>query len=501
MARGLGLTLLTSLAVGAGVLALGCSGSEGPAGPAGTLGSQGATGTGGPSGATGPTGATGATGATGPAGTFDGGSSVSAVIPDSAFLGRTADVTISGFNTTWTTAAKVDFGTGVTVKKVVAASPTALLATIEVAADAPMGAHDVTITEGTAAALAYKGAFKIESPLAITHQGKQAQGSVLVTHAQGKDFDTPFDTTQTGDGLFTPIEYPNLQFSALAGINATVSSVTPYGVDLVVFVDVTAAAGAKKVDILSGPKGQQTHFPNPEGLNIAARTAKALTAGTPVTGTVTNPYDSDLFSYTPANANVSIIEITTKAAGTTPTPKFILLPKSGSFADLSYYGAAGAFISSSTDPHYMVFWDNSGASGYDFTMTLTATAAAGGAETEPNDTFATAQVLASLPAAVTGATLKDDTDQDWFKITVAAGDVGKKVRVRTLAGDPEADTVVAVYQSNGTTLLGKVSSDVGYHESHLSDPITAAGTLYVKVFASDYFVAAKKAYDMLIRVE
>ena len=48
----------------------------------------------------------------------------------------------------------------------------------------------------------FKGAFTLSSPLKVEAAGALAQGSVNSVHARGLDFQTPFDTTSTGEMLF-----------------------------------------------------------------------------------------------------------------------------------------------------------------------------------------------------------------------------------------------------------------------------------------------------------
>jgi hypothetical protein len=120
MKRALGL----GWAVWLGSVALGCTGAQGPAGPPGT-----------------------------------GSPSVSAVTPPSAFLARTVDLTIAGSGTSWSGTTTVSFANpGVKVNKVTAASASGLLVNVTVAADAAVGATDVTVSDGKTTET-YKGAF------------------------------------------------------------------------------------------------------------------------------------------------------------------------------------------------------------------------------------------------------------------------------------------------------------------------------------------------------
>lgn len=462
------------------VVGVGCSGadgkdgSQGPAGPAGVDGNDGQDGDPGKSGTDAP--------------------SISAIVPGQAFLERTIDVTISGYGTTWTDAAQVDFGAGVTVNSTIVASPTAIVANITLDGGAATGPRDVKVTEGSANVV-YKGAFKVDAPLVVTAVGTQAQGSILTAHVKQLDISTPFDTTTEGDGLFTPISYPNVLLGGSTGVFGDVGAVSSYGLDGTIFVDVTAAAGPTLVGVISGPAGDEVSSLSPSGITVAARTPVALSDTAATTGTVAGALDTALYVFTPPAGNKNIeIEVTTTS--TDGTPKFALLPKSGSFADLISYGATGKFSSKGADPLYVVFWDNTGAKGYEYSFSVTVTDAP---ETEPNDTCAMAEAGKSLPLTVTNASLTDENDQDWFSVTVDAADIGKSLHIVTSPGDEETDTVVELFAADCTTLLG-ASEDSDYHEDFTSDPITEAGTYYVKV-SNSTFGFGGSFYNLDVTVE
>lgn len=121
--------------------------------------------------------------------------SVSIAEPAVAFLGRTLDVHLAGFGTMWTDATTVDFGIGVKVNKVTAASDTGLTANITVADTAAEGARDITVTDG-ATVETYKASFTVRSPLTLgTPLGTVAQGSIFFLHVDDADHDNPFDST------------------------------------------------------------------------------------------------------------------------------------------------------------------------------------------------------------------------------------------------------------------------------------------------------------------
>src|SRR5436309_15496999 len=96
-------------------------------------------------GETGPAGPAGAKGDTGPAGGTT--PSVSAITPLGVFTGRDFEIQVSGNNTKWSSSTAVNFGQGITVNKVVAASDTSLVVQVSVAANATLGTRDVTISD------------------------------------------------------------------------------------------------------------------------------------------------------------------------------------------------------------------------------------------------------------------------------------------------------------------------------------------------------------------
>jgi hypothetical protein len=427
--------------------------------------------------------------------------SVSAVTPTSAFLARTLDVTISGSNSAWTDKATADFGADVKVEKVVVASPSALVATITVAATAALGPRDVTVRDGDASAT-FKGAFKIEAPLKITTTGTLAQGSVVSVRARGLDFETPFDTTATGDGLFTPLTFTNIAVSGPAGTNTNVDNVSDYVVDYTLLVDVTAPPATVDVSIDSGPSGDTLSFPYPAAFKIAARTPKTAAPNATTTDMLANAGDSALFMYTPSSATLKILDLTTTATDANASPAAYFLPKSGKFADAFAASSATTQVISSTDPIYAVAVDTGGYGGYAVGLKVDETAATAGTDKEPNnsDTDATANGAVTLPFAVQGATLSSVSDEDWFAITISGQDMGKQIAVQTTGIDRYTDTVVDILDDQGNS-LGGPSDDQGYLDTLTSDPLTKAGTYFVKISASSYFDSAHKKYDLVIRLQ
>jgi hypothetical protein len=428
--------------------------------------------------------------------------SVSGVFPSSAFLGRQVRVEISGDTTEWKEGASVNFGAGVTVQKVSVASPTALFADITVLDDAAPGLRDVTVDMG-GKSLVLKEAFQLESAISLKFRGTVAQGSIATFAINNHDFDTPFDTTSTGDGFFTPIVYTGLNIQTPAGVTLSLDEVTPYSASGIAFFDLDAAAGPLVVssgfgdDVITSNLGTN--------LDVVARTATPLAANTPASGMVETSWASALFEFTPT-ASPSLTSLAASSTSTAAQPGIAILPSTGRFEDMLGYTGKSTMVQLQPGKLYAVYVDTTGTFGYSFNVRAGSQMLAQIAEiAEPgNDTSANAQALAAMPSLVTGAKLETIDDVDWITINVTAADVGKKIRVLTTGNDPETDTVVELFRANGTTpvAFGAASSDQGYHEDHTSPAITVAGKYWVKITASqDYFVPAHNTYAAAIWVE
>lgn len=458
-------------------------GEQGPPGPPGAPGEPGEPG---------PPGEPGEPGPPGPGAE----PSVSSIQPGKVYLERTLDVTISGNGTTWTDAVSADFGPGVTVNSLTVASPTALLANITVDLGAEIGARDVKISDG-GVDLVYAGAFKVEAPLALSNLiGTAAPGSLLVGDATQLDLSTPFDTTQQGDGLFEPITYPNLLIgSDDPGIYGDIETAQIYGLNFLLFVDVPVAAGSYDLTVLSGPQNATTFSTAPGALEIAAREPISLAEGVDEVGSVAGPLATELYTFVPPEEPKKVT-FTVLADDPDANARLIVLPASGSFGDLLAFSSQVTVTTTGADPFYLVYWDNTGKSGYDYTVNVSVTDPPP-AEIEPNNTCGEATPI-TLPA-LTAGTLPDQDDVDWFVFTATDEDIGKVVKVKTQPGDPQTDTVVEVFESDCTTSLGQ-SPDVNYHEQLTSAPITAAGDYYVKVSYSTFGYTTPN-YELVVSLE
>ncbi len=419
--------------------------------------------------------------------------SASGVFPTAGFLGRSVRVEISGDATDWGASSKVSFGEGITVDTVTVASRTALFADITISDTAPVGLRDVVVTGGDNVTL--KQAFEIASPITITLRGSLAQGSIAAIDVVNHDFDTPFDTTTTGDGFFSALVYTNIAAAAGNGVRVQLDSVTPYGLSATLLIDIDAQTGP--LAFTSGPTGGTTvKFPLGADVAIASRTAMPLTAGTNATATSTKPVESFLYEFTPAMfPALARFQASTSGNG---APGVAVLPASGHFADLLGAAADQRQVAKTAGKFYAVLYDLSGETGA-YTIRAGSSLLTIAADTEPGNNTQAAATACAIPCLVENATIASATDLDWFVFTAVANDVGKKVRVRTLPGDDLTDTRVEVLA--GATSLGGPSGDGGYHENWLSTAITAAGAISTKIYASPMFSTTQTHYDALIYLE
>jgi len=424
--------------------------------------------------------------------------SVSGTAPLRAFRGRTVDVLLSGSGTRWDDSAQVSFGDGVTVNKVTAASPTALVANITVASTATLGPRDITVTQGDDSS-PYKMAFLIESAIDVQVQGTASQGSLVFVTIENHDFDHLFDDTSEGDGLFSPIVYTNIDIKAPTGTTVTIGNVTPFRIDATLLLDTTVAAGAFDLELKSGPTGgSRDSFDYPAALTIASRTAEPLTSTAAVE--IANAYGSHLYTLTQGGAD-HYVSISVASGDPDTFPSVIVLGKSGAFADLIKNGAAVSWLTENADPVYVIVYDTGGVAGYTADVTssdlLLTTQAGGEGDNTLNNAASTPVVLSTPPVRVKDASLSNVNDVDWYKVTVPAG---KRIRAQTIAGD-DADTTIAFFQADGITAIGEVV-DRANGENALSPALPGAGDYLIKIAASvQYFDPSAPGYDLVVTLE
>ncbi len=410
----------------------------------------------------------------------------SGVFPASGFVGRTlTHVEISGDATTWADGATVDFGTGVTASNVTVASPTDIFADLAIDPAATPGLNDVTVTSGGTFTL--KQAFEIDLPTSVTTTGLLAQGSVPFFTITNHDVENLFDTTAgPADANGNPT-FPNLAITGPDGVTALVEGATPTVITGQLLVNVDASAGGALTVASGDPTGTPV-MSNTDSLTIMARTPIALTS-TAANGTLAMPFDTGLYSIDGSGAPLLLNVALPQPSDANAAPVVFLIDSTG---DLNNGLIAGAGVPGLVDQvlttagtYYIVVQDQSGDSGYTYSVSDTSVAVATVAESaEPADnTVAGANVGTSVPFVLTGASLASDTDVDYIKFTT--GVVGMSVHVQTLSGDT-TDTVVDVLDGATCTVSLGESLDTDYDEDFVSNPLTTT-TFCVKITASSMF--------------
>ena len=178
--------------------------------------------------------------------------------PTAGHQGSTLDVAITGANTHFVAGSThADFGTGVSVISLTVTDPTHATAHVTVAADSPLGFHDVFVTTGAESAALLRGFFIDVSgaagSLVSVTPGTVMQGGSTVVTIHGSN--TLFDVTATvsfGDGITV--------------VNTTVIDPTDIAVTIVAAPD--APLGPHDVTVTTGTDIQTL----PGGLTVAIST-------------------------------------------------------------------------------------------------------------------------------------------------------------------------------------------------------------------------------------
>jgi hypothetical protein len=417
--------------------------------------------------------------------------SVSSIVPSRVFLARSTQVTLSGYATHWSTATKVDFGPGITVEELVAASPTALVAEVATTRATPLGVRDVIVDDGSSRER-YAGAFTVASPVAATFEGTMAQGALGRMTLRVLDTSTPLDLTSNRD-LAGDITYPNLALTLPSGVgNLGVSDISDFEVTFGLSVDVDAPVASGDVDLLSGPAGATTEFPLPSTVRVTARTAAPLASGVAATGQTTSAYDSVLYAFTPSA--MAILDFSVLSPVLTLDPAVALLPSSGHFADLLGFGYAQTVIAPAGVPVYAVYWENTGGTG-PYSVTANSTdVAASAAATSADQTSQGAIGVSALPFVLTDGDHARNSF-DWVKLIVFGPTA---LRVQT-AGDLDTDTRVTAFQSDAMTVVGSPLDTGSAADGTI--PLQVAGTYYVEFSQGEAYAPPHTKYTAIIRVD
>jgi hypothetical protein len=441
--------------------------------------------------------------------------SISGVLPNVAYLGRTLDLSISGDATSWSSATTVSFSDKqITVNKVTAASITGLLVNVSIADGATVGTDDVLVTD-TGIVETYKGAFQVAEPInASSDEGTGVpQGGFADIHVNMLDLTTPFDPS--GNSTTLTVTDTNLGLS-----EPSVGS--SYALDFLVQADVLETVGEVGITVTS----DGVDSPLPKAFAVAARTPTALTSGTAATGNIMVIDDTSLYQFAASDTSLRFVQLVLSSQTMGATEAAAIIPKSGKWADstVGLVGGPYGYASTATDLFYLVVGDSAnilqdpfgGAVPYDFSVTFTETKVTGVPWVDGNTSPATAITIATLPGLVQNANLLPGaatTPEDhWYEIAVVGSSAAspKTIHVAT-GGDPLTATVVDVFTSSEAMMMplpapmpADTSGDNGGQEDLVVPGITTDGNYFIHVYASmmmGSFSAMDATYDLFVEVK
>lgn len=338
------------------VLLLACQGETGAPGEPG-VGGQGEQGPQGPDGAP-----------------PDGAASLSAVVPNTLYVGHDVDLVISGYATAWKESAPptvVFSDPNLTAGPVTVASPTSLLMRIHVGDLAAVADKTLTLTVGDAT---YKG-LSVERPLIVVPlwgvsdaaPPEVEQGSAALIEAYQLDVSTPYLDPRIF--LRSPDEdlpEARIQQEALSAYTRTFLQLT----------DVNATPG--DYDLVSADVPAHTMLSTaPAAITVKARVPQTipdpsfdLSAPQPtplptsISATPSAPHASTLFALTNEDSFDEWLHLRLSTNDLVPKAGFFVLPESGKFADRVRIGSNSIFdqslfqdvhvLTRAGEPHYVV---------------------------------------------------------------------------------------------------------------------------------------------------
>ncbi len=379
----------------------------------------------------------GSVGPPGPAGPVE--PKLSQILPLRAFPSRVLDVQISGVGTHFSSGTTVDFGDpAITVTKVIAGSDVNLVASLNVAAGARLGTHEVTVTSGRECSK-LSGVFTIGPSLGIDPVNPAPmlpQGGLFQTNFRNDDYDlNPTFSGWTFNGGMRAA-------SLSAGLLTSMTRMTGMAV-----VDALASVGGLAVtlsgtDIFGRPLTYQNDPADPFAPRVVARTATTLTEGMALTGQSFPAIGaSNLYKITSAANNQILTLRFTSLGSSLQTARAVVAavaPSSGVFgagqmADSSSDAAntmhtALAYLPFTGDSYLSIF-HRGFVGGVTHTYTLTPTLANGTSDSlaepgMPDSGGTPVLTIASLNAAVPhyakDGAIDTQGDQDFIRYTTAA---------------------------------------------------------------------------------
>lgn len=258
---------------------------------------------------------------------------VNHVMPRAGLLDRALEVVIS-FDGPRTdlSKAELDFGDGIEVvdSKVVNG---AIVAELQIAPDAKLGAHDVTVKLGAGDPIVAVKGFHVAVPIsAKVGGGKAEQGGLVRVDVTNKD-KVWFDTENF---LLLPMvdqKTPSLVPLANQGFTATDGSVVLLG-------DPLAKTGKLGFLGINNPQDPDSvsYLSELDAVDVTARTPEALVAGTPLEKIFASELETGFYvaDFAPQATSEGLLVdvLATVPQGSTAKPMILAYPASGAVADL-----------------------------------------------------------------------------------------------------------------------------------------------------------------------
>lgn len=381
----------------------------------------------------------GPAGPQGPSGGADGGAtaaSFSMVVPRVGLLGGEGDFVVTAVDDTLTSAATLDFGSGITVSNVSAISVSSLSVHLVISDAAAVGPRDVKITAG-AKVLTGTGAFEVDAPVQVAASSpgtalSAGQGSLVFAEL------TNLDTTSAWDpsDFAVTASFGGLVSSAVGGADVT-------GTNAYVALAIDPLGTPGSFGLVAGNSNGTTmltsEFSDPNAVTVTAATPKVVPGGSTL-GSENLATAGAVKYYSVTTTGVSIVDVSTVPSGDTIQPTTLGYSSAGKWSDLlllaapqqSIFGNSPAAdvvfgTGSTSETTYYVVFDSAfggGASshyGYSFAVSVTpATAVAEQAVAHADDT--TAQALTTGSGVVVTGTLSQPGEIDIYSFTGAIND-------------------------------------------------------------------------------
>lgn len=341
-------------------------------------------------------------------------SSVTGIVPPAVLVDRAVTVVISGNDTDWSTAPLVDFGQGVVVDEVIAASATSLVVKLHATEDALPGVRAVTVGGHGYAGFRVEPALRIAPALGTLNNGSGAY--FRVASPPGEAFGGVPEFTFAKDGVV---------YARAEGVHTGAAQLRPITDNdylLAVYADLDVADGDYDViatirhesEILAPPHT----FRAPRSLRVHHREPTAVAAfPVPVSYAGTSLLEGTTLRFNAPSTGQPECTASHPGAPAGFMVNASALGPSGTWGDRRLFFLAGEPVNVTFLTNFDPSQPAPGPVQANLTCTITPMVISTGAE--PNETSAEASNIGATPVAIRGS-IASDTDVDWYSFTLAA---------------------------------------------------------------------------------